>query len=198
MEKKREWFLIKDAWMEDFNDLSDAEFGMLVRGLYSNTTTTVKSLDMLRKAIQTEFVIVNEKAKESYETRSSKAKDAANARWSKHKGLEEERMHKHTQAFDNMLKHSKASNISTQASLSNANIEEEEDIEIKKEIKNNDIVVGSTILEDIFLEDTLSDIQDKINSLISTGSYSLGMKIPSSYKSTREYIEHQYELNYNQ
>jgi len=206
MEKKREWFLVKDSWMDDFKDLSDAEFGMLIRGLYSNSATSTRNLDMLRKAIQTEFLIVNEKAKESYETRSSKAKDAANARWSKYKESEQERMHKHAQVLDTMLKHPLAFDINAQASLSNANIEEEEDIEIEERIKieeedttigrNN--IEGSTIFEDIFLEDNLSDLKDKIDCLISTGSYTIGMKIPSSYNSPREFIEHQYQLNYKQ
>ena len=200
MEKKKEWFLVKECWMEDFKDLTDAEFGMLIRGLYSNSSTS-KSLDMLRKAIQTEFNIVNAKAKESYETISSKAKDAANARWSKHKELEQERMHKHTQALNTMLKHAQVLDSNAQASLSNANIEEEEEedkeIEIDIEVRIEDSS-SSNFKEDIFLEDSLLDLKDKIDCLISSGSYTIGMKIPSSYKNTREYIEHQYDLNYKQ
>lgn len=152
MEKQKEWFLIKQSWVEDFKDLTDAEFGMLIRGLYSGTCTSVKSLDMLRKAIQSEFDIVNTKAEESYKARSSKAKDAANARWSKHKELEQERMHKHAQALNNIPKHTQAFDIHAQASLSNANIEEEEDIEYSSINSSNSSMVVEDLIE--YIPDT--------------------------------------------
>lgn len=58
--KANQWFLVKADWIEDFKDLSDADFGNLLRSLYLDECPE-GTQKILFKALREEFVRVNEK-----------------------------------------------------------------------------------------------------------------------------------------
>ena len=61
--KAQEWYLVKKNWMEEMADMSDADFGKLIRSLYSGQSpdgTTKIVFNLLKD----EFDRVNEKREE--------------------------------------------------------------------------------------------------------------------------------------
>lgn len=71
--KAQEWFLLKKNWMEEMSDLSDANFGKLVRALYAGevpggTTKIVYNL------LKDEFDRVNDKREEGLAKRREASK----------------------------------------------------------------------------------------------------------------------------
>lgn len=73
--KANQWFLVKADWMEDFKDLSDADFGNLLRSLYLDECPE-GTQKILFKALREEFVRVNEKRTTANELRKAGSEKA--------------------------------------------------------------------------------------------------------------------------
>jgi hypothetical protein len=64
MKKAQEWFLLKKNWMEDMADLSNEDFGSLVRSLFFDIEP-VGTQRILFKTLRDEFNRVNETREET-------------------------------------------------------------------------------------------------------------------------------------
>ena len=73
--KANQWYLVKADWMVDFEDLTDAEFGQLIRSLYADECPE-GSQRVLFKALREEFVRVNEKRTTSLALRKAGSEKA--------------------------------------------------------------------------------------------------------------------------
>jgi predicted transcriptional regulator len=134
------WFLVKDNWMTDLSEMSNEEFGLLIRSLYSETKPSGQ-LGYLVSSMQDEFDRVNAKSKEAKSIREERSKKAAQARWNN-----AQVMLKHAQGIledttsndITMLKHN-------EAMLSDAGTETETITNTNTKIVNNNIVYSDIV-----------------------------------------------------
>lgn len=75
----QEWFLLKKNWMEDLKDLSNEDFGLLVRSLFTSGVPE-GHLKMIYGLLKDEFDRVNEKREEGLAKRREGSKKAVEAR----------------------------------------------------------------------------------------------------------------------
>lgn len=114
------WFLLKKNWMKELEDLSNEEFGLLVRNLF-NSETPQGHLKMIYGLLKDEFDRVNTRAEQAKEQRQAKAAKAAQARWGDAKGVL-----KHTEAILDDAKNAKNTMLEhTEAVLRDAGTETE-------------------------------------------------------------------------
>ena len=86
MSKTKKWFLVKKEWTD--NDmLSDEQFGMLIRALYSSSMPKDELVKGLYIAYMQEYARVNNFMVKDAQARSDKAKKAAQARWNNAKPM---------------------------------------------------------------------------------------------------------------
>jgi len=71
--KAQEWFLVKKNWMEELEDLTDEQFGSLIRSLYSSQCPE-GTQKVLYKALKDEFDRVNENREEGLRKRREASK----------------------------------------------------------------------------------------------------------------------------
>jgi len=86
MKKSKLWFLVKNEWAEN-KMLSDEQFGMLIRALYSSSMPKDDLVKGLYIGCMQEYARVNKFVQEEAQARSDKAKKAANSRWSNAKTM---------------------------------------------------------------------------------------------------------------
>lgn len=147
------WFLVKDNWMTDLNEMSNEEFGLLIRSLYSQIKPPGQ-LGYLVSSMQDEFDRVNAKSKEAKSIREERSKKAAQARWNNAQvvlthaqGILEDT----TSDNITMLKH-------TEVMLSDAGTETITDTDI--EIHNNiiDITISTSGLDRSIVKQKISEL----------------------------------------
>lgn len=66
--KAQEWYLVKKNWMEELEDLTDEQFGSLIRSLYSSEVPE-GTQKVIYKALKGEFDRVNENREEGLQKR---------------------------------------------------------------------------------------------------------------------------------
>ena len=98
--KAQEWFLIKKNWMVELKDLSNEEFGLLVRSLYTSGAPE-GTLKMIYGLLKDEYDRVNEKREEGLLKRRQGSLKAVEARKNKTSGItsgepQVNRTHTHT------------------------------------------------------------------------------------------------------
>lgn len=71
--KAQEWYLVKKNWMEELEDLTDEQFGSLIRSLYSSQCPE-GTQKVLYKALKDEFDRVNENREEGLKKRREASK----------------------------------------------------------------------------------------------------------------------------
>ena len=83
--KAQEWFLIKKNWMVELKDLSNEDFGLLVRSLYTSGAPE-GTLKMIYGLLKDEYDRVNEKREEGLLKRRQGSLKAVEARKNKTSG----------------------------------------------------------------------------------------------------------------
>ena len=86
MNNSKKWFLIKKEWTEN-ELLTDEQYGMLIRALYSSSMPKDELVKGLYIAYMQEYARVNNFMQEKAQARSEKAKNAAKARWNNAKPM---------------------------------------------------------------------------------------------------------------
>jgi len=86
MSKDKKWFLVKKEWTEN-ELLTDEQYGMLVRALYSSSMPEDDLVKGMYIAYMQEYARVNNFMVEEAQARSNKAKKAASARWNNDKPM---------------------------------------------------------------------------------------------------------------
>jgi hypothetical protein len=151
--KTQSWFLVKDNWMTDLNDLSNEDFGLLIRSLYSQTKPS-GLLGTLVSSMQDEFTRVNSNSKQAKEERSIKAAKAAQARWDN-----AQVMLKHTQELETttitMLEHNEALLIDADTKTKTDTIT---NTKTKIEIIDTDITNNTSGLDRSIVKHKLSEL----------------------------------------
>ena len=71
--KAQEWFLVKKNWINELEDLTDEEFGSLIRSLYSSQCPE-GTQKIIYKTLIDEFDRVNEKREEGLRKRREASK----------------------------------------------------------------------------------------------------------------------------
>jgi len=99
--KAQEWFLIKKNWMEELKDLSNEEFGLLVRSLFTSGEPE-GTLKMIYGLLKDEYDRVNDKREEGLLKRREASVKGVIARKNKTSGTTSgepkvNRTHTHTQ-----------------------------------------------------------------------------------------------------
>ncbi len=84
--KAQEWFLIKKNWMVELNDLSNEEFGLLVRSLYTSGQPE-GTLKMIYGLLKDEYDRVNNKREEGLLKRREASLKGVIARKNKTSGI---------------------------------------------------------------------------------------------------------------
>jgi hypothetical protein len=77
--KAQEWFLLKKNWMEDLNNLSDEDFGRLVRSLFTSGVPQ-GNLSIIYGLLKDEYDRVNEKREEGLAKRREASAKAVQMR----------------------------------------------------------------------------------------------------------------------
>ena len=84
--KAQEWFLIKKNWMVELNDLSNEEFGLLVRSLYTSGQPE-GTLKMIYGLLKDEYDRVNNKREDGLLKRREASLKGVIARKNKTSGI---------------------------------------------------------------------------------------------------------------
>ena len=71
--KAQEWFLVKKNWMEELEDLTDEQFGSLIRSLYSSQVPE-GTQKIVYKTLKDEFDRINEKREDGLKKRREASK----------------------------------------------------------------------------------------------------------------------------
>ena len=71
--KAQEWYLVKKNWMQELEDLTDEQFGSLIRSLYSSQCPE-GTQKVLYKALKDEFDRVNENREDGLRKRREASK----------------------------------------------------------------------------------------------------------------------------
>jgi hypothetical protein len=127
--KAQEWFLLKKNWMEELSDLTNEEFGLLVRSLYTSEAP-VGHLKTSYKVLVDEFNRVNEAREEGLKKRREGSEKAVQMRTNSSPVVSPVVHRTHTDTSNN---YNNISNIDKDNTNSYNNISNEEASKVMKE-----------------------------------------------------------------